>query len=184
MIFFTSDTHFNHSNILKYCSRPWKTVEEMNEGLIKNWNEVVGHDDTVYHLGDFAMGNRKTIPEILSMLNGRIVLIRGNHDFSKSLDFFSEVHSSLELDLNGCRFEMAHDPGRLKQDLDFAFCGHVHEQWSKRDPGEVIEADVVSDHRYQHPKIIPTVRIYNVGVDVRGYRPRTLNEILGENKKP
>lgn len=176
--YFTSDTHFNHTNILTYCARPWSTVEEMNEGLIQNWNEVVGPEDTVYHLGDFAMGNRKLIPEILSRLNGRIVLVRGNHDFSKSLEYFPEVHHSLRLEIDGHTFEVAHNPGHLKQDLDFALCGHVHEQWAKREVGETIEADEVSDHAYQHPKIVPTVPIYNVGVDVRGYRPRTIQEIL------
>jgi calcineurin-like phosphoesterase family protein len=178
MIYFTSDTHFNHSNILNYCSRPWSTVEEMNEGLIKNWNEVVNPGDTVYHLGDFAMGNRKLIPEILARLNGRIILVRGNHDFSKSLEYFQEVVSHQILEMDGYRFELAHNPGHLKQDCDFAMCGHVHEQWAKREVGELIEADTVSDHRYQHPQIVPSVPIYNVGVDVRGYRPRTLQEIL------
>ena len=177
-IFFTSDTHFNHQSILKYCSRPWETVEEMNEGLIKNWNEVVKPGDTVYHLGDFAMGQRNLIPGILSRLNGRIILIRGNHDFSKSLGYFQEVVPSQVLELDGHKFELAHNPGHLSQSHDFALCGHVHEQWPKREVGEVIEADTVSDHAYQHPQIVPTVPIYNVGVDVRGYRPRTLQEIL------
>ena len=182
-IYFTSDTHFNHSNILTYCSRPWKTVEEMNEGLIKNWNEVVKPEDVVYHLGDFAMGNRKLIPDILARLNGRIVLVRGNHDFSKSLEYFPEVYPSLQLEEEGHRFELAHNPGHLQQDLEFALCGHVHEQWTKRDPGEVIEADTVSDHRYQHPQIVPKVTIYNVGVDVRNFRPCTLKEILSSVSK-
>jgi len=178
MIFFTSDTHFNHANILRYCPRPWSTVEEMNEGLIQNWNSVVGQEDTVYHLGDFAMGDRSKVPEILSRLNGRIILVRGNHDFSKSLGCFQEIHQHLVLEIDGHKFEVAHDPGHLRQDCDFAMCGHVHTQWAKREVGEVIEADTVSDHRYQHPRIVPTVPIYNVGVDVRGYRPRTVQEIL------
>jgi calcineurin-like phosphoesterase family protein len=176
--FFVSDTHFNHANILKYCSRPWETVDEMNEGLIKNWNETVSPDDVVYHLGDFAMGNRTLIPEILSRLNGRLILVRGNHDFSKSLGYFGEVHDSLVLELDGHRFELAHNPGHLKQDCDFAMCGHVHEQWVKREIGEIIEADSVSDRAYRHPEIRPAVPVYNVGVDVRGYRPQTLQEIL------
>ena len=53
-IWFTSDTHFGHKNILKFCKRPWDTVEEMVEGLIQNWNRVVGKDDLIFHLGDFA----------------------------------------------------------------------------------------------------------------------------------
>jgi len=54
--FFTSDTHFNHANIIKFCDRPFKDVELMNETLIANWNRVVGLDDTVFHLGDFCLG--------------------------------------------------------------------------------------------------------------------------------
>ena len=52
--FFTSDTHFGHENIIKYCGRPFKDVEKMNERLIKNWNEVVKDTDTIFHLGDFS----------------------------------------------------------------------------------------------------------------------------------
>lgn len=80
MIFFTSDTHFWHKNILKYCPRPYKDVEAMNEGLINNWNADVGEDDEVYHLGDFAFGTVPQICDILKRLNGKKYLIRGNHD--------------------------------------------------------------------------------------------------------
>ena len=53
-IFFTSDTHFDHANIIKFCDRPFKDVEEMNWKLIKNWNDKVPQDGLVFHLGDFA----------------------------------------------------------------------------------------------------------------------------------
>ena len=56
-IFLVSDTHFNHENILKYCNRPFNTIEEMNVALIGNWNSVVKDDDIVYFLGDFALGS-------------------------------------------------------------------------------------------------------------------------------
>jgi calcineurin-like phosphoesterase family protein len=79
MIFFTSDTHFCHTKVIEKCNRPFASIEDMNEGLIRNWNEVVGPRDEVWHLGDFSFDNRRT-PEILSRLNGSIHLIRGNHD--------------------------------------------------------------------------------------------------------
>ena len=57
-IWFTSDTHFSHCNIIKYCNRPFKDVDEMNKILIQNWNNVVRPDDIVWHLGDFALGDK------------------------------------------------------------------------------------------------------------------------------
>ena len=82
MIYFTSDTHFNHTNILKYEpeTRPFETIEEMNETLIANWNNVVKEEDTVYVLGDFFMGMLDAIEPIYNRLNGKVILIRGNHD--------------------------------------------------------------------------------------------------------
>lgn len=79
-IWVTSDTHFNHANIIKYCNRPFSSIEEMNETIISNWNNVVSKDDIVYHLGDFALGDKSLIPNILKRLNGYINFIMGNHD--------------------------------------------------------------------------------------------------------
>jgi calcineurin-like phosphoesterase family protein len=81
--FFTSDNHFFHQNVIKYDSRPWVTIEEMNEGLIRNWNSVVKPEDTVYILGDFSLAFRPV--EIYPQrLNGTKYLIPGNHDFCHS----------------------------------------------------------------------------------------------------
>lgn len=77
--FFTSDTHFGHANIIKYSSRPFKTAEEMDEALIRNWNSVVRPGDTVYHLGDFAVGGPEA-DVYLRRLNGSIKFCWGNHD--------------------------------------------------------------------------------------------------------
>lgn len=80
-IFFTSDLHFGHTNVLKYCNRPWKTVEEMNEGLIQNWNKTVRKDDVVYMLGDFCLTSRiELVDGWLGRLNGRLRILAGNHD--------------------------------------------------------------------------------------------------------
>lgn len=78
--FFTSDTHFNHANIIRFCNCPFKDVEQMNETLIANWNRVVGMDDTVFHLGDFCLGGAAEWTKVLDRLNGKIYLIMGNHD--------------------------------------------------------------------------------------------------------
>lgn len=78
-VFFSSDQHFFHSNVIKYCGRPYVDVDEMNSALVKNWNSVVKHEDTVYCLGDFSFAGRPV--EIFShALAGNKKLIPGNHD--------------------------------------------------------------------------------------------------------
>jgi calcineurin-like phosphoesterase family protein len=80
-IFFTSDHHFGHTNIIKFCDRPFKSVEEMNETLIERWNEKIKPEDEVYHLGDFAMNSdTELVAKILDRLNGTKYLIVGNHE--------------------------------------------------------------------------------------------------------
>lgn len=75
-----SDTHFNHSNIIRYCNRPFKDIDEMNNAIINNWNRIVKKDDVIYHLGDFFLGSKYDLKDIVNKLNGTIYLIRGNHD--------------------------------------------------------------------------------------------------------
>ncbi len=79
MIWFTSDWHIGHKNIIEYCSRPFRNVEEMTEGLVARHNAVVRDDDDVYHVGDVAL-NDKHIAPLLARLNGRKHLVPGNHD--------------------------------------------------------------------------------------------------------
>ena len=79
-VFFTSDTHFNHEAILRFCDRPFTSIQEHDKVLIDNWNSVVGPEDTVFHLGDFCFGGFPKWKEIREQLNGHIILIVGNHD--------------------------------------------------------------------------------------------------------
>ena len=79
-VFFMGDCHFGHKNIIKYCNRPFKDVDDMTEKLIKLWNNVVGNNDIVYVVGDFALCGKQKIIEIGQRLNGRKRLILGNHD--------------------------------------------------------------------------------------------------------
>lgn len=155
--FFTSDTHFNHANVMKYCSRPFGSVDEMNREMIARWNAVVGPEDTVYHLGDFAMGMPSEWPAILKQLNGaRKILIRGSHDrgMAKMLEVgFTEVHQKLEW--NG--WMLQHHPIATNRKL---LCGHIHEKWTRI--GDVI----------------------NVGVDVWGFTPRTIEELVTAEQSP
>jgi calcineurin-like phosphoesterase family protein len=71
-----SDTHFFHVNVGRYCNRP----DNWQELIIKNWNDLISPEDTVLHLGDFAFGKRSNFDNLTEILNGRIILIRGNHD--------------------------------------------------------------------------------------------------------
>lgn len=83
-IWLISDTHFNHSNIIKYCDRPYKNTSEMDWDMVEKWNSVVKPNDHVYHLGDVYMKSSKGyIENLLSSLNGKKRLILGNHDNGK-----------------------------------------------------------------------------------------------------
>lgn len=80
--FFTADHHFGHANIIRFSNRPFESLEEMNEELIKRWNEKVSPENSVYHLGDLSLANPQETKEILDRLNGKIHLIKGNHEKS------------------------------------------------------------------------------------------------------
>ena len=105
-IFFTSDNHFLHANIIKYCERPFEDTKEMNQTLVNNWNSVVGEDDLIFCLGDFALGREKECHHILQSLNGHKVLIKGNHEktvMSKAFnrdEFDGGIYELLEIKVN------------------------------------------------------------------------------------
>ena len=86
-MYITSDLHFYHKNIIKYCpkSRPFSCEEEMNEIIVKNWNDKIGKNDSVYILGDVSFGKPSATIQLLNRLNGRKKLIVGNHDTDKYL---------------------------------------------------------------------------------------------------
>lgn len=79
-VFFTSDLHFGHNNIIKYCNRPFENASEMDMALIENWNNTVPEDGIVFSVGDFAFTNIGHVTRILESLNGTIIMITGNHD--------------------------------------------------------------------------------------------------------
>lgn len=126
-IFLTSDHHFFHANIIKYCSRPFKSVEEMNEVMIQRWNNVVGKDDLVIHLGDFALTNGKNIQATRERLNGTILLLKGSHDSSlRSHHGFIITKSPIYLQ----NYIMTHEPLQ-KESIPKGIInvhGHIHEK--------------------------------------------------------
>lgn len=165
--FFTSDTHFFHKNIIKYENRPFDNVHEMNEQLIKNWNERVSLIDNVYILGDFSFGKPEETAEVLSRLNGNKYLIRGNHDYSRLVNHdlvqqhFVWIKDYYELRINGLSIALFHFPILIwdKQDYNsLHFYGHIHSG--------------------THRGVAELKNAYNVGMDVNNLAPVELEEIL------
>lgn len=110
---FTSDTHFGHANIIKYCNRPFKSFAEMDNEMVHRWNTVVQPSDAVYHLGDFAFGRDATdeyIANIAHRLNGNVHFILGNHDKNiQRLDwFFESIKPYDEIEVEGQRIVLFH----------------------------------------------------------------------------
>lgn len=106
--FFTSDTHFGHENIIRFCNRPFPSVYAMNRAMIANWNSVVSEGDEVYHLGDFAFGNSAFWQEMRGPLNGTIHLIRGNHDEQPVQRLFGWVKDYAEIKVEGQKIVLFH----------------------------------------------------------------------------
>lgn len=175
-IFFTSDTHFGHVNIIPYCDRPFRHVDEMNREMMQRWNKVVGRDDTVYHLGDFSMRFKETAHVWGPKLNGRKVLVRGNHDkgpetmrkvgfdmvFDKILTVAGgEVLRLTHVPPNGADREglKVPIPAEDEPGVTAFLCGHVHTQWGWK-------------------KTAAGVPVINVGVDQWDFTPVPLDEIL------
>ena len=116
MIWFVSDTHFGHKNILKYTKRPFSSVEEMDEILIANWNNRVKEEDEVYHLGDVALCSPNKLRKILDRLKGKIYLIRGNQDRSAEAcrDRFEWIKDYHEKDFYLLRISVAKERGECQ----------------------------------------------------------------------
>ena len=175
-IFFTSDTHFNHANIIKYCMRPYVDTNEMNEDLIKRWNSVVKPDDIVFHLGDFMFGNINRFWEFRSRLNGKIYLIHGNHDWELmdkgNIDeAFELIASSLLIVVDGQKIYLDHTPkltfdGIYKEKPTWQLFGHVHS--NKEHPG-------TSPDIKRLDYLLPSQ--YDVGVDNNNYTPVSFEEV-------
>jgi calcineurin-like phosphoesterase family protein len=161
---FISDTHFFHENIIQYCGRPFANADMMNECLITNWNNVVGKNDYVYHLGDwFIGGNDRERNEILYALNGKIRFIVGNHDEqllkSKScLNRFEKI--MYWKGFAEGNFTATHVPHELKRLRDGAYNVHGH-----------VHNFLEEDSHY-----------INVCVETRDYTPVNMSVILEEIK--
>ena len=134
MNFYISDLHMNHKNILSFDKRPFKSLEIMNQELVKRWNSVVTNADHVYVLGDFIWDKGSMWPEFLKRFNGNIHLIQGNHDLKQYgpevMKYLVEVTPYKEIKDGPFTIIMSHFPMcAWKHDYDdsvFHFYGHVH----------------------------------------------------------
>jgi calcineurin-like phosphoesterase family protein len=161
--FFTSDTHLRHKKILVYQpNRKYSDIDEMNEALIRNWNETVPEGATVIHHGDFAFASKAKIKEYRERLNGRIILILGNHDyysevvgaFGEDNIFDSKIYRVGSQLIHSCHFPMA--SWSDAEDGSWQLHGHYH-------------GHKVDDTMYKR---------MDVGIDTHpAHRPYTFKEI-------
>lgn len=165
-IMVVSDPHFNHTNIIPYSNRPFNSLREMDAAIINNWNRVVSDDDVVLCLGDFCFGTKDNIPYYTRQLNGRKILIKGNHDRSRSLYLdagFQDVLSEFIL-----------HPGQAGNKKTILFC---------HKPRIGIRGDVANIHGHIHeqtldPTIFELENYFNVSVENINYTPIDLQEII------
>ena len=164
-LFLTSDSHYGHFNICKYCHRPFQSRSEMDQTLIKNWNVVVPEDGIVVHCGDFMLPHNEDIKEYnkyLNQLHGRVLLLRGNHDRA-SLDWVSDkliaVRDQAMIVVDGVKIFAQHYPCAAFNG-DYHVYGHIHTLADGSCYG--IDGDVTKVMRKN---------TYDVGVDQNGYTP-------------
>lgn len=172
-IFFTSDNHFMHGNIIKYENRPFTDTYNMNCEMIRLWNETVGENDLVYIVGDLSFGSAEFTNVLLSSLNGKKVLVLGNHDqfvkskrFDKSL--LLEICNYKEISYKGKQFVMCHYPLASNDNKMINIYGHLH----SNKPDDI----------HYCPMELPK-NSYNVGADVNGYKPIHIDDIIEKLKE-
>ena len=163
-IFVVSDTHFDHTNIIRYCNRPFTypnkspNVEAMNRTLVNNWNLTVSRHDVVYFLGDFVFGRGSRPPGYwLKRLNGRKIMIRGSHDRNIRTNKNYQV-----LSYNGIRFFLVHDPNNVGNWNGWVIHGHKH-------------TDKMGNYPIRYPFINGYNKRVNVNVELTGYKPVNLD---------
>jgi calcineurin-like phosphoesterase family protein len=148
--------------------RPFKDGDDMNTSIIRNWNERVKEDDTVYHIGDFCFrggtkGGKNKARYWEEQLNGKIVHIYGNHDYNNSV---SSVLKAALMEFGNKQILVQHVPPLMREEVpafcDFVICGHMHGKWK---------------HMWLENKK-DSIPIINVGVDVWKFRPVRLDEVL------
>lgn len=187
-IFFTADTHFSHPNIIKYCERPFSSVEEMDETLIINWNSRIRPGDIVYHLGDFAFQrDLQKYKNLVKSLNGQIQLIKGNHDRFNNKEYinlgFTWVGDYKKVKIFDKEIVLCHYAMRTwdkSHHGSWMFFGHTHGNLQSIFSLNVI----IKDHHGEQLKFFNIEELLgiagktmDVGVDTNNYFPYSFEEI-------
>jgi calcineurin-like phosphoesterase family protein len=171
MVWFTSDTHFGHENIIKYCDRPFASREEMDQAIVERWNLVVKPSDTVYHLGDFAFTRTREFTErLLKALHGKIHLVPGGHDGKhvRTASGFERIHERLDT--------------ITVFDKTVAVCHYPLMAWDRSRYGSwMLHGHVHSKVEWGHTRIVwrrgkPILRA-DVGVDAWDFAPASFEQI-------
>jgi len=157
MYWFTADLHLGHTNIIRYCQRPFSKVTEMNYYLTSKWNSVVKPTDTVFHIGDFCFGK---ISDYINNLQGRIILLRGNHDKESPI-------LDIRIRIKDKEFLLTHRPEETSPGYPLCLVGHVHDKWKFK---------TMTFEKYKWD-------VCNVGVDVWNFEPTNIDNILSEYEK-
>jgi calcineurin-like phosphoesterase family protein len=169
-VFFTSDPHFGHANVIRYCNRPFSSAEEMDEALIQRWNSVVRDGDFVWVLGDLFFHQVGKCHEIISRLRGKKGLILGNHD--KVIrnqvplqEKFDEVHKGL----HAANFAGIH----------VVMCHYPLLTWDRAHHGSFM----LHGHCHGNIPFDPNYRRLDVGVDCHDYAPLAWEDLRRKLEK-
>lgn len=193
-IFFTSDTHFFHANSIKFDKRPFTSVDNMHKGLIKRWNSVVKPNDYVYHLGDLGMPKgpyaAKQMQNIISQLNGRKIILRGNHDKGHTtLQYygFDIAFQYMAMEIAGEIVTICHYPlrGTFREDVTGMRNTDPDDNWhgeSRHFEKAVPDNGQFHLHGHTHcgpanGKPVKTDRQWDVGVPGNNYIPVSISQV-------
>lgn len=176
-LWFTSDTHYFHHNIIRYSNRPFTDVREMNAAMIAVWQSVVKPEDHVFHLGDFAMAGPKSTLEILQQLPGHKHLVFGNHDVKMRgakdiLQYFETVHDTVQIKVADPTIDTRNGGYQL-----ITLCHFAYRTWNKAHYG------AWNLHGHNHGNLPPAGKQLDVGVDSVGFAPidyKTVREIMAK----
>ena len=172
MIFYTADLHFGHKNIIRSDQRPFFNVSDMDESLIRLWNDKVSDKDTVYIIGDFCYRNERPAEWYLKQLKGKKHLVIGNHDEpilqdKKALSYFVTVNNIVEIKDEAKRVVLCHYPLAEWDGFyrgSFHVYGHIHGN---------------RNHTYEIMSGIEGA--YNAGCMINHYAPATFDELVKNN---